>query len=110
MAKVSDRKWSEIGESDYEDADEFCAACLLDLNSGEDKTKEKCKLPVYEPKKLGGRLNRNAVHAAANVLAGARGGVDAPAKEKQKAARKLVRLYGELGEDPPEAIEKLARG
>ena len=109
MAKVSDRKWSEVAESYYADADEYCAACLIDLNaSGEEKTKERCKLPVREPRKLGGALNRNAVHAAAAVLAGGRGGVDAPKDEQRKAARRLVRLYRELGEDAPDAVRKLA--
>lgn len=110
MAEVSDKRWSSISESDYEDASDYCAACLIDLNPrGEEKRKEKCKLPVKEPKKTGGRLNRNAVHAAANVLAGARGGIDAPPDEKRRAARKLVRLYKELDEDPPEAVTKLAK-
>ena len=110
MADASDRKWSSVAESDYADAKEYCAACLIDLNPrGEEKTKERCKLPVREPKKLGGRVNRGAVHAAANVLAGGRGGIDAPAAEKRKAARKLVRLYRDLGEDPPDAIRELAK-
>ncbi len=110
MADVSDKKWSSISESDYADAAEYCDACLIDLNpSGEEKTKERCKLPVYEPPKRGGRLNRGAVHAAAVVLAGGRGGLDAPAGERRKAARKLVRLYGELEEEPPESIRDLAK-
>ncbi len=109
MAKVSDREWSSVSESDYADAKEYCAACLIDLNpGGEEKTKERCKLPVREPKKLGGALNRNAVHAAAVVLAGGRGGVDAPKAEQRKAARKLVRLYRELEEQAPDAIRELA--
>lgn len=109
MPAISDRKWSEIAESDYADADDYCGACLIDLNpKAEERTKERCKLPVYEPRKLGGSLNRNAVHAAAAVLAGGRGGVDAPQEEQRKAARKLVRLYRELGEEPPDALRKLA--
>ena len=110
MAKVSDGEWSSVSESDYADANEYCAACLIDLNPrGEAKTKERCKLPVREPEKLGGALNRNAVHAAAVVLAGGRGGVDAPKAEQRKAARKLVRLYRELGEDAPASIRELAK-
>jgi hypothetical protein len=42
------------------------------------------------------------------MLAGARGGVDVPQAEKRKAARKLVRLYRDLGEDAPDAVKKLA--
>lgn len=109
--QVSEKKWSSVGENDYEDAKEFCSACLIDLNPrGEEKKKNLCKLPVTEPKKMGGRLNRNAVRSAASILAGARGGLDAPAAEKRKAARKLVRLYRKLGEDAPEAVKKLAEG
>ena len=110
MAGISDRDWSETSESDYANADEYCDACLIDLNpAGEEKKKDRCKLPVREPKSLGGKLNRNAVHAAAVVLAGGRRGVDAPRGEKRKAARKLVELYRELDEDPPDSIRKLAR-
>ena len=110
MAEVSDEPWESVGEADYEDADEYCAACLIDLNpKGEEKTKERCKLPVREPKSRGGKLNRNAVHAAAVVLAGGRRGVRAPAREKQRAARELIRLYGELGEEAPESVRELAK-
>ena len=110
MTKVSERAWGSISESDYEDAKDYCGACLIDLNeSGEDPVKDRCKLPVYEPKKMGRALNRKAVHQAAAVLAGARGGVDAPGEAKEKAARKLLRLYRELDEDPPEKLKELAQ-
>jgi len=103
---VSDKPWGSISESDYKDAEQFCRACLIDLNEpGKPKVKEQCKLPVREP---GGALNRNGVHAAAAALAGARGGVQAPLDEKRKAARKLLALYQELKEEPPESIKKLA--
>lgn len=102
----SDRPWGQFSESDYETAEVFCAACLIDLNEpGEEKVKSKCKLPIREP---GGVYNRNAIHAAAAALVGARGGVNAPEREKQKAARKLVRLYHEMGEEPPESLRRLA--
>jgi hypothetical protein len=74
--------------------------------AGEEKVKDKCKLPVKEP---GGTYNRNGIHAAAGALAGARGGVQAPAAEKKKAARKLVRLYREMDEEPPESLRRLAQ-
>jgi len=105
---ISNKPWGRISESDYKDAAAFCKACLIDLNEpGEEKTKANCKLPVYEP---GGALNRNAVHAAAAALAGARGGVQAPPEEKRKAARKLIRLYRELDEEPPESLRRIAGG
>lgn len=101
---ASDKPWGSISESDYKTPEAYCRACLIDLNTGE-KTKDKCKLPVREP---GGALNRNGVHAAAAALAGARGGVSAPPEAKRSAARKLIRLYGELGEEPPDSLRRLA--
>jgi len=102
----SDKPWGSISESDYRDADQFCAACLIDLNPpGKDKVKANCKLPVREP---GGAYNRNAIHAAAAALAGARGGVQAPPDEKRKAARALLRLYRQMDETPPESLKQIA--
>ena len=106
MAAVSNKPWSTTSAADYGDAKAFCAACLIDLNPGSDKTKGNCKLPVREP---GGAVNRNAVHAAAAALVGARGGVDAPPAAKKAAARKLIALYGELKETPPASLTQMAR-
>lgn len=112
MVRISNRPWSEIAESDYEDAQDFCDACLINLNEGppEEWTKAACKLPVYEPKRMGRALNRNAVFAAAAALAGARGGVKAPAEQKRKAARKLLQLYREIEAEPPESLRRIAEG
>lgn len=102
----SNKPWGTVSESDYPDANSYCSASLIDMNApGEEKIKGKCKLPVKEP---GGTYNRNAIHAAAAVLAGARGGVDAPPEEKRRAARKLIRLYREMDEEPPESLRRLA--
>ncbi len=102
----SNKPWGAISEADYADAEAFCSACLIDLNPpGQAKRKTMCKLPVRQPN---GAYNRNAIHAAAAVLAGARGGVDAPPDEKRRAARRLVRLYAEMQEEPPEAVRRLA--
>jgi hypothetical protein len=99
---VSDKPWGNISDSDYKDAATFCKYCLIDMNEpGKDKVKNMCKLPVYEPD---GTLNRNGVHAAAARI----NQVDAPLSEKRKAAKKLVRLYAELKEEPPESIKRLA--
>lgn len=104
---VSDEPWSNFSEADYPTAAAYCSACLIDLNpTGADKTKANCKLPVYEPDD--GDLNRNGVHAAAARLAGAGGGVEAPAAAKAGAARKLMRLYGELSETCPDSIRRMA--
>ena len=108
---ISDKAWGDISASDYDDAADYCEACLINLNSGpkDEWKKGDCKLPVYEPAKMGRRLNRNAVHAAAQVLAGARGGVDAPREQTRRAARKLLSLYKEIGDEPPESLRDLAK-
>jgi hypothetical protein len=105
--KVSNRPWSSIKESDYPDANSFCKACLIDLNPpGKDKVKDLCKLPVKEPN---GTLNRNAVHAAAAALAGARTPLKVPSDKKKKAARRLIRIYlVDLKETPPESLYRIA--
>ncbi len=101
----SGKPWGSVDETDYEDTEAFCAACLIDLNEpGAEKVKGQCKLPIKEPN---GQYNANAIHAAAAVLAGARGGVQAPPEEKRKAARKLIRLYHEMKEEPPESLRRL---
>ena len=101
----SDQPWS-ADESAYSDAAAFCAACLIDENpAGKPKAKGLCKLPV---KGAGGGYNRNAIHAAWAALAGARGGVQASAESKRQAARKLVRLYREMGDEVPPAMVRMA--
>lgn len=104
---VSNEPWSNFSDSDYPDAGAYCDASLINLNEGprRDWTKANCKLRVYEPD---GDLNRNGVHAAASVLAGGRGGVDAPAAAKRAAARKLMGLYRECGESPPDSLRMMA--
>lgn len=103
--RISNKPWSQISESDYSD-EQWYDACLIKPPRSEYTAKAQCKLPVYEPD---GALNRNGVHAAAAVLAGARGGVKASPEEKRKAARVLLRLYRELEEEPPESIKRLAQ-
>lgn len=108
MAEFSDRPWGDIPKTveAYGSADKFCAACLIDLNPpGEEKVASKCKLPVKEPN---GKYNKNGMLSAAQVLAGAMGGVDAPLEEKRRAARKLLRLFREAKMEPPESLKKLA--
>lgn len=99
---VSDRAWSDITQADYDTADQWCEACLIDQNeAGDGKVKSACSLPVYEPN---GDLNRNAVHAAAARI----DQVDAPQEAIDAAKRELVRLYGELDEEPPESLKGTA--
>jgi len=107
---VSNRPWGQFTDADYSTAAAKCAASLINLNTGPSSgwTKGACKLPYKEP---GGDINRAGVHAAAGVLAGARGGVDAPPEAKRAAARRLVAIYRrDLREDPPESLIRLARG
>ncbi len=110
--------------SRYDDPEDYCNASLIDENpAGKPKTKALCSLPVYEPspndpvggppgdnpKHKVGPLNINAVHAAAAALAGGRGGVKASPQSKKQAARKLVKIYGELKEDVPPSLKQLAQ-
>ena len=98
-AKVSDTPWSEFGAGDY-DLGQWRRACLLSPAEPSD-SKDDYSLPVREPD---GTLNRNAVHAAASRI----GQVKADPAAKRAAARTLVRLYGQLGEDPPAGLADLA--
>lgn len=99
---VSNTPWSQFSQADYT-PEQWRRACLIHL--ADDDVKDHHKLPVREPD---GTLNRNAVHAAAAVLAGARGGVDAPPEQKRRAARQLLRLYREMDETPPESLRRMA--
>lgn len=104
---VSDKPWGSFSAADYT-PEQYCRAALIDLNApGAAKTKGLCKLPVREPD---GTLNRNGVHAAAAVLAGARGGVDAPPDQRRAAARALVAAYRQLDEPPPPSLSRLGSG
>lgn len=104
--RVSDRPWS-FQASAYSAPQAVCFYSLINDNivpKGE-WIAEACKLPVYEPN---GDLNRNAVHAAAAALAGARGGVKTSPQAKRTAARKLIGLYRTLKEPVPDSIRRLA--
>lgn len=103
MASVSHSPWGQYSQSDYTDA-QWKAACILDRGTG-NTAKERYALPVRQPD---GTLNANGVHAAAAVLAGARGGVKASPMAKKAAARKLVALYRQIGDKPPTSLTALA--
>ena len=104
---ISEGPWGQFSSADYATPTAYCDACLINLNPGprSDWVKGQCKLPVFEPN---GDLNRNGVHAAVAVLAGARGGVDAPPAEKRAAARKAIAFYRALKEEAPPSIHQLA--
>jgi hypothetical protein len=61
------------------------------------------KLPHHEL--IDGKLQVvwRGVTRAMNVLAGGRGGVDIPQKERRDVWRHLARHYEQFGEDPPDA-------
>lgn len=103
MADVSNKPWSQFSQSDYSDT-QWQRACILDRGTG-NTAKERYALPIREPS---GALNANGVHAAAVVLAGGRGGVNAPPSAKKAAARKLVSAYRQIGETPPDSLTRLA--
>lgn len=96
----SNKPWSDFKASDYTDQ-QYMSACLI-----KGDTKDACKLPIKEPS---GTLNKNGIHAAAAALAGARGGLKgvSPA-DKKKAAKKLLSLYKEMGDEAPDSLYRLA--
>lgn len=99
--------WDAGAVKAAQEAGAYCRCCLMDLNaSGQEKTKDNCKLPVRA--RPGGPINTNAMGAAAGALAGSRGGLDAPADAKRSAARKLVRLYREAKREPPAGLLRAA--
>lgn len=102
---ISDTPWSQFSAADYTVA-QWHDACLIHNHApGKPDIKDNDKLPIREPN---GVLNRNAVHAAASVLAGGRGGIDASATQKQIAAQQLLAAYKTMGEDAPDSLTSLA--
>lgn len=95
MSAASDTPWGNFSQSDYS-LDQWKSACLVDSGQGDPNSKERYKLPVREPS---GKLNVNGIHAAA-----ARIGQVQPASKRAGAARKLIALYKEVGETPPDTL------
>lgn len=100
-AAISEEPWSKWSASDYS-IEQWRRACLITMPGGDPQSKATYKLPVRTPT---GAVNRAGVHAAAAALAGARGGVDAPADQKAKAKRALRGLYSQLKEEPPDSLK-----
>ena len=105
--RISDKPWGQFKPADYGVPARLCFYSLINDNAVPTGqwAFDKCKLPVYEPN---GDLNRNGVHSAAAALAGARGGVHSSPQAKRAAAKKLVRLYGQLKEPVPDSIRRMA--
>lgn len=104
-AEVSNRPWSDLTEADY-DPEQWRRACLLDRgpSMGDENMKQRYGLPVREPD---GTLNRNAVHAAAggHGIGAVKGIGD---EMRRTVARKLLRLYAQIGDEPPDSLRELA--
>lgn len=103
--------------SNYADTNEYCAACLIDLNEGSgDKKQNLCKLPVRGPGDGQGVYVRQAVHAAAAAIGGARSAMKAPegvdsaawGSAFKRAAKKVIALYKQMKEDAPAGCYKAA--
>jgi hypothetical protein len=100
ISHISEKPWSEYTKADYT-PEQWHRSCLIHTHDGAPTSKDQCKLPVRTPN---GAINRNGVHAAAAALAGARGGVQASDEQTSKARTSLIRLYGELDEEPPPSL------
>jgi len=85
--------------------EQYQRSCLID-RGGDAPVKQRCSLPIREPN---GDINRNALGAAAAVLAGGRGGVANVSPElRRRAARALIRAYGEADMEPPDSLRRVA--
>lgn len=114
------RKIEEVASWDgsagqWDDAESYCSACLIDVNAAagnDEKKKEYCKLPVKAP--------GSSSYADKGIMAatGSHGiqavkkpdGVSDEDWEKavKKAANKIISLYGEMGKDCPDAVYEIA--
>lgn len=107
MAELSNRDWSGVDQGAYADNEEYCAACLIDLNGRRRKTRAKCLLPIREPQMLGGRLNSSALRLAmAKLTSNALDVADATVAQREKALRQLRTIYDEMNLPVPRAAER----
>jgi len=88
--------------SQWDTPEAYCRDCLIDLNeSGQPKTKDKCKLPYRKPGS--DRPNINAIHAIASRI----NQTDAPAEALRSAARKVASWIRQDGKEVPPNISRL---
>lgn len=98
--QVDEKPWSNYKESDYS-PQQWHTACLIHNHTGTPTAKSQCKLPIKTPT---GVVNRHGVFAAAAVLAGSRGGVQASSEQKNSAATSLLHIYQRIGATPPPSL------
>lgn len=106
--------------SQYGSTEEYCDACLIDMNKeagrGSKKSQAYCKLPVRGPGDSVSTYVRQGVHGAAAALAGSRHHMAKPdgvsdadwEKAVKAAANKLIAVYGAMDETPPDSLYKAA--
>lgn len=103
---VVDKPW-DGSASRWPDAKSYADSCLIVRKHEGELTKDDCALPIKEPN---GDINKNALGAAAAALAGARNKLkDVSPADKKKAARALLRAYGEAKMDAPPSLKNLAQ-
>lgn len=96
---VSNQPWDS--SADRFTDEEYARSCLV-FRDGDEPTKARYSLPVLEPS---GEINADGVREAARRLNNSGLSVELRAQ----AARKLIRYYRQLGEQPPPALVSLAR-
>lgn len=110
-----ERQW-DGSASNYEDTEQYCKACLINVNQeagntdSADWTQEYCKLPVRAPGSDSDDFE--GVQAAAGVLSGARGGITKPDGVDQadwdaavkKAANEVISQYNANDETAPDGV------
>ena len=89
MATFTDAAWDGAA-SRYKDTDAYCAACLIDENSGSGpKVQSKCHLPVKEPS---GVYNKNAIRNALARIGQVQSGGKAAALARLKALAREAKI------------------
>lgn len=72
--------------------EQYCSVCLMDWNSGGEKVKQKCALPIR--KRPGGPIFKAALRNASSRISQVKG---APAEVKARAAKRLSSLKKQAG-------------
>ena len=96
--------------SNYKDTNSFCAACLIDVNTGDTKDQAHCMLPVREQGDGSDVYVKQAVHACAggHGLSQVKKPDDVSDADwnaaTKKAANEIIKAYGEMDEQAPDAI------